>query len=333
MNIKKYFFMLDKFCRDIRTPKQRYPIAADLHSKELGEYYFVFDEERVRSGADQPLISRFDENGIPVNKTYVDVTDKEYVYFPISIGQLGLAVFHTYLRTKSSEDRERFLQFAEWYADERNYHKDRQTGVRWLTDVSLPQYRNKGPWQSAFSQSRGISILTRAFQISGRKEYSDIAGAALTCFRLPVKEGGVTVYTEKGPFYEEYTAAVPTLVLNGMIFALFGVYDFVRAFPENAQAASIFAEGTETLARLLPEYDLGYWSRYNLCDAPWYPAVDPATIAYQRLHVVQLQILYNITGKEIFNTYADIFRRQDTLPNALTMYMQKQKALKKLGRL
>ncbi|MCK5076947.1 MAG: hypothetical protein KAR38_11260, partial [Calditrichia bacterium] len=34
-----------------------------------------------------------------------------------------------------------------------------------------------------------------------------------------------------GPFYEEYTAEYPTLVLNGHIFALFGICDFVRAFP------------------------------------------------------------------------------------------------------
>ncbi|MDZ7820639.1 MAG: hypothetical protein U5N26_01820 [Candidatus Marinimicrobia bacterium] len=100
MGIKQYLFMYDKFRRDLRTPRERYPLARDLRSGTLGEYYFVFSENRVRSGADQPLISKFDRNGIPVNKTYVDVTDKEYVYFPISIGQMGLAVFHTYLRTK-----------------------------------------------------------------------------------------------------------------------------------------------------------------------------------------------------------------------------------------
>ena len=55
----------------------------------LDYYYFVFNEDRVSKGKDQALIKKFDENGIPINKTYIDVTDKEYVYFPISIGQMG----------------------------------------------------------------------------------------------------------------------------------------------------------------------------------------------------------------------------------------------------
>jgi len=333
MKVKKYLFMMDKFRRDLNTPKQRYPIAEDVHAKELREYYFVFDEQRVRSGADQPLIDKFDKNGIPVNRTYVDVTDKEYVYFPISIGQLGLAVFHTWLGSGKEADRQRFLRFAEWFADEKNYRDSNENGILWMTDVALPQYRNPGPWQSAFAQSRALSILTRAYQLTGKEEYARKSARALPAFLCSVKEGGVTRFTDCGPFYEEYTAEVPTRVLNGMIFALFGVYDRLRAFPEDSTARRIFDEGIATLENILPRYDLGYWSRYNLCDAPWYPGTDPATIAYQRLHVAQLQVLYKISGKELFKRYADIFRAQDRPLNMIKMYAVKQKALKKIGRL
>jgi len=86
MEVKKYLFILDKFRRDIKTPQKRYPLAKDMHSQVLGQYYFVFSEKRVASGIDQPLINKFDENGIPINKTYIDVIDKEYVYYPIFIG-------------------------------------------------------------------------------------------------------------------------------------------------------------------------------------------------------------------------------------------------------
>ena len=109
--------MSDKLIRDLKSPRPRYPIAEDLHSKDIGEYYFVFDEERVANGADQPLIKKIDKNGIPINKTYVDVKNQEYVYFPISIGQMGLAVFNTYLKTKKEKDKKRFLKFYEWVSD------------------------------------------------------------------------------------------------------------------------------------------------------------------------------------------------------------------------
>ncbi|MCK4531075.1 MAG: hypothetical protein KAU44_07835 [Candidatus Marinimicrobia bacterium] len=325
--------MLDKFRMDIKTPKKRYSLANDMHSQVLGQYYFVFSEKRVASGIDQPLINKFDENGIPINKTYIDVIDKEHVYFPISIGQLGLAVFHTYLDTKKESDKKRFLKFAEWFANKNNFTEDSQRGIRWMTDVSLPQYQNPGPWQSAFSQSRGISILLRAYQLTQNERYKEIAEKALISFTVPFQEGGVTAFTNWGPFYEEYTSSVPVLVLNGMIFSLCGIYDFVRVFPGHEQAKNIFDEGVKTLINILPEFDLIFWSRYNLCHVDWYPEIDPATIAYQRLHVTQLKTLYEMTGEIIFKQYADRFNKQDKFINYLRMYHFKFKALKKIGRL
>lgn len=331
--IKKTLFMLDKFRRDLQTPKQRYPLTVDVHSQELKEYYFVFTEDRVSSGADQPLINRFDENGIPINKTYIDVSDKEYVYFPISIGQLGLAIFHSYLYSNNEKDKNRFINFCNWFADEKNFDYSEKLGVRWLTEVPLPQYKNPGPWQSAFSQSRSLSILTRGYQLTKNENYKRIAEESLKCFEYPVSEGGVTSYTESGHFYEEYISSVPTLVLNGMIFALFGLYDFVRAFPENSKSKMIFHRGVDTLVNILPQYDMGFWSKYNLCEADWYPKIDPATIQYQRLHIAQLKVMKKITGNESFDKYADIFSKQDSVRNAVKMYTLKYKALKKIGRL
>ncbi|MGC9363745.1 MAG: D-glucuronyl C5-epimerase family protein [Fidelibacterota bacterium] len=331
MKIRKIFFMLTKFRSDLKTPKLRYAIAEDVHSSDLTWYYFLFKEERVSAGKDQALISKFDENGIPVNKTYIDVTDKEYVYFPISIGQMGLAVFHTYLQTQSEKDKQRFLKFADWFCD--NVETSVEFGARWLTDVALPQYKNPGPWASAFSQARAMNILLRAYQLTGKPSYAELAEKALVPFTKSAQAGGVTSFTEWGPFYEEYTAEVPTLVLNGNVFALLGLYDFIRVFPENTLARKLYNDGVNTLINILPEYDLGFWSRYNYCRADWHPGIDPATISYQRLHQVQMRLLHQLTGNQIFHDYAVLFRQQDTVYNALRMYVLKYQSLKKIGRL
>ncbi len=331
MNLKKKLFMAEKFLTDLKSLKERYAIPGDLHSPQLGPYYFIFREQRLQAGKDQALIKKFDANGIPINKTYIDVTDKDYVYFPISIGQMGLAIFHTWLESGEESDRQRFLKFVDWFYENAEISGD--LGARWMTDVRLPQYRNPGPWQSAFSQSRGLSILLRGYQLTGEEKYAARAEKALIPFTRAVKDGGVTSFTEWGPYYEEYTASEPTMVLNGKIFALCGLHEFTRVFPENALARRLFDEGLETLEKVLPEYDLGFWSRYNLCRAPWHPDIDPATIAYQRLHVNQLTMLYRLSGREIFDRYAKIFAAQDTVFNALRMYALKYKALKKIGRL
>jgi len=220
---------------------------------------------------------------------------------------------------------------VDWFYQ--NAETNYDLGVRWLTDVALPQYRNPGPWQSAFAQGRGISILLRGYQITDDKKYAEMAEKALIPFTKPVSEGGVTSFTKWGPFYEEYTAEVPTLVINGMIFSLCGVYDFVRVFPENKLARKIYENGIQTLKNILPEYDLGYWSRYNLCKAEWYPEVDPATIGYQRLHITQLKMLYRLTGEQLFKEYAERFKKQDNLWNAVKMYKLKYNTLKKLNRI
>lgn len=329
--MKKVLFMLKKLVKDFKSTKNQYKIATDLHSQELGDYYFVFNETRVSAGKDQALINKFDKDGIPINKTYIDVKDKDFVYFPISIGQVGLAVFNTYTTSKSDDDKQRFLKFAEWFYN--NAKVTEELGARWLTDVKLPAYHTPENWASAFSQSRGISVLLRAYQITGKKEYAKMAENALIPFTKPVSEGGVTSFTQWGPYYEEYTSTVPTLVLNGKIFALCGLYDFVRVFPENKLAKKLFNEGIHTIKNSLPAYDMGFWSRYNLCDAPWYPKNDPATILYQNLHITQLKMLHKLTNDEFFKTYMNKFSKQNTFLNALRMYFVKFRALRKLGRL
>ena len=323
--------MLKKLAADLTRKPRIYELAPEMHERQLGPYYFLFREQRIASGADQALIRRFDDNGIPINRTYIDVDGVDYVYYPISIGQLGLAVFHTALATRRDEDRERFLKFVEWFAG--NGTELSGGGVCWMTHVPLPQYRHPGPWPSAFAQSRALSILLRGFQLSGDLRYARLAERALIPFTRPVEQGGVTAHTPWGPFYEEYPAGMPTLVLNGKIFALCGLYDFVRVFPQEVLARRLFDEGIETLIRILPEYDLGFWSRYNLCRAPWYPEIDPSTVSYQHLHALQCEFLGRLTGRQLFFEFARRFHDQVRPINVVRSLWLKGRALRKLNRL
>ncbi len=197
MNIikNKYLFFLLRVFKDVFKPTQ-WEIAGDLKSQKLAEYYFVFRESAMvnQKGGQKSIV--YDPDGIPVNPTYIDVHDKDYVYFPITIGQVGLAVFHRFLETKSETDRLRFMKFVQWFFD--HAEDDQRLGVRWLTDVALPQYRNKGPWPSAFAQSRGISILLRGYQLTGETKYADMAERALIPFTIDARDGGVTSFTGLG---------------------------------------------------------------------------------------------------------------------------------------
>ncbi len=331
MSVSKKIFMIKKLWWDIRRGDDFYQIAQDLTSSELREYYFIFREDRVNAGKDQALIKNFDENGIPLSSTYIDIAEKKLFYFPISIGQLGLAVYHTYLASQNQADLDRFIKFANWFIE--NADISEQLGVRWLTQVSLPAYRNPGPWQSAFAQSRGISILLRAFQNTKEKKFAEYAESALESFRFSPKEGGVTSITEWGPFFEEYTANVPTLVLNGHIFSWFGLHDYYRCFPDNDLAAELVETGYQTLINCLPDFDMGFWSRYNYCEADFYPEIDPATLQYQRLHVLLLKVVNRIRQNEVLDKYIVRWKEQGNILNFIKSSALKYKAVKDLNRL
>ena len=326
--------MLRKLLRDFNT-NRKIEINMDNQSETLGYYYIKFDEDITKLNR---LIHSFDKNGVPLNTTYIDVEDVKLHYYPISIGQYGLAIFHSWLKTHSAEKKAHFLRIADWFMDNRTEHTE--LGCYWLTDVPKPEYGVYHPWQSAFAQSRGISISLRAWQLTADDTYLNVATQALIPFTKDISAGGVSVDREKEEtFYEEYVADLPTRVLDGHSFCLLGLYDYIRAVPENKNynghtlALRLFNEGIEGLIRQLPRFDMGFWPRFNRCDLPGYPQDDPCTIGYLRLVRQQFLILYQITGKEELRFFSEKFQHYDCIPNILKMYRHKFSALKKLNRL
>ncbi len=319
--------MSRKFYKDIKRDRDIYQLSEDVHSEQLGEYYFLIDEQELLAGHSQNY--SFDAEGIPVIPSYIDVEDDRLIYYPISIGQYGLAIFHTWLKTNAESDKQRFLNIVHWFYDNR---QEDEKGVYWLSDVPKPEYRMTEPWPSAFAQSRGLSILLRGWQITGEENYREAAEHALTIFDIPAADGGVTTFTKEGPFYEEYPTEFPTMVLDGFFFTLCGLYDAVRAL-NSQKAKQLFDKGIDTIKQWLPRYDLGYWMRYNYCREEFYPDPDPATIGYLRLVITQLKMTARLTGDAEFIKWAEHFSQYDRLPNMLKMYTVKYRALKQLNRL
>ncbi len=321
--------MIRKFMKDIKLNREIYPMADDIRSPTLGDYYFIMDEKILQEGYSQDF--HFDEDGIPIIPTYIDVEERKLIYYPISIGQYGLAIYHTFLLSQDETDRTRFMKIVDWFYS--NRVSDEKLGDYWLTDVPKPEYRLYHPWPSAFSQSRAISILLRGYQLTGDQKYRDSAERALKIFEVPAAKGGVTTFTEQGPFYEEYPAPFPVMVLDGMFFSLCGLQDFIRAGENKAKAQELFEAGINTLEKILTGYDLGYWIRYNQCHESFYPKVDPATIGYLRLVLNQLQLFYRLTGREFFRELEAKWKEYDRPFNILRMYTVKFSALRKLNRL
>jgi heparosan-N-sulfate-glucuronate 5-epimerase len=258
---------------------------------KLGEYYMLFAEKADYKGA-------YDATGIPLLDYHGQIGLQ---YNPIAIAQYGLGNYNLW-KCSGDQDRKRnFFLVADWLEShlEQNAH-----GLAVWNHHFNWEYRDtlKAPWYSALAQGQGISALIRAYKESGKERYLEAAQRAFAGFQHPIESGGVAFTDMSGDlWFEEYIVFPPTHILNGFIWALWGVYDYWLATGDNS-VQQLFARGVQTLLHNLARYDLGFWSLYEQSGTRL-PMV--ASAFYHRLHIVQLQLMHRLTGEDEFARVAD----------------------------
>jgi heparosan-N-sulfate-glucuronate 5-epimerase len=266
-------------------------VNSDASAGQLGAYYMPFVEKAGYAGPHDP-------KGIPLLDYRGNIGLQ---YNPIAIAQWGLGNFNLFLRSNDEEHKTKFLAAADWLV---RHLEPNSLGVPVWNHLFDWEYRTplKAPWYSGLAQGQGISLLVRVAKQTGSSEYLEAAARAFEGFLKPIDEGGVVFTDERGDiWFEEYIVSPPTHILNGFIWAAWGVYDFQLAIGERA-ALKLFNRAVETLRRNLDRYDLGFWSLYEQ-SYTLLPMV--ASPFYHQLHVTQLRLLYRLTGDDLFSQYAD----------------------------
>lgn len=143
------------------------------------------------------------------------------------------------------------------------------------------------PWLSAMAQGQGASLLVRLHAHTGEQRFADAALLALRPFAVASADGGVQAILGGREFPEEYPTQPASYVLNGAIFALWGLRDVAIAL-DDSEAQSRFVTGAETLALNLHRWDTGRWSLYDLFP---HPIGNPASSFYHALHISQLEAM------------------------------------------
>ncbi len=235
----------------------------------------------------------YDPSGIPQLDYHGNIGLQ---YNPIAIAQYGLGNYNLWRRTGEPGRKQKLLLIADWLCShiEPNAH-----GVAVWNHYFNWEYRDtlKAPWYSALAQGQGISLLVRAHKETADPKYIDAARRAFLSFQRPISEGGVAFTDESGDlWFEEYIVSPPTHILNGFIWALWGVYDYLLA-TKDISAQDLFSRGVRTLLHNVERYDLGFWSLYEQSGTRL-PMV--ASTFYHRLHILQLRIMHRLTGEETF---------------------------------
>jgi heparosan-N-sulfate-glucuronate 5-epimerase len=262
--------------------------AASIHS--LGEYYMTFREKAAYAGP-------FDPAGLPLLNYHGRIGSQ---YNPIAIAQWGLGNYNCFCGDGSTPARTNFLAAGDWLCANLRPNSYRVHVWNHYFDW---EYREtlKAPWYSALAQGQGISLLVRAHSETRNPKYLAAAALAFQSFRETVSAGGVAHVDDDGDlWFEEYLVHPPTHILNGFIWAAWGIYDYFLA-TGSQEAIRLFAASINTLHANLHRYDLGFWSLYELAGTRL-PMI--ASRFYHRLHVTQLRVMHRITSEKIFSEYA-----------------------------
>lgn len=113
------------------------------------------------------------------------------------------------------------------------------------------------------------------------------------------------MFMNKHDWYEEYPTTPSSFVLNGFMYSLIGLYDLKETAGEKLgkEARLLYERGMESLKAMLPLYDTGSGTIYDLRHFMLGIAPNLARWDYHTTHINQLQLLSTIDESPIFKEF------------------------------
>jgi heparosan-N-sulfate-glucuronate 5-epimerase len=224
-------------------------------------------------------------------------------YGHVPLAQLGLGHFERYAATGEEQQLVHARTACDHLVATQVKDGGAQTGGWRHTFPYAHRAPLRPPWLSAMAQGEAASLLARLAAETGEERYAEAAVNALRPLSVPVESGGVLGDLDGMPFLEEYPTDPQSHVLNGAIFALWGIRD-VALVDQDAAIERLHAEALAALAATCGRFDTGRWSRYDLFPTP---PQNVSSSFYHHLHISQLRALHTLYGLEEFSVLADRF--------------------------
>jgi len=259
------------------------------HDQFLGKYYQDISPAIVH--VERGVFAKLDENGIP----HTNHSNRKN-YAPVLIIQYALMCYDLYLSGENKEEnRANVLRIMNWLDENSEVFKD---AIIWRS-IANDQYDLPEGWVSGMYQGQAISLYLRAYQLFEDEKYLDTALKVFNSFKYDYSEGGFKrIDKHNCIWFEEYPTPKPSYVLNGFIYAIWGIYDLYRV-TKNQEAKELWDSCVNTLEVNLHKYDVWYWSVYDQLKEQL------VSYYYQKnVHIPIMQVMYGLTEKEIFNKYA-----------------------------
>lgn len=276
-----------------------------------------FDQEGF---SEESETVKFDDNGIVLIKY-----GQEWEYNPVSVAQQALGHYNAFTESGDAREREKFVNICEWFLinQEADGSFPYPFSFMFKPGVEIPE-----GFVSGMAQGQILSVLARAWRLTGEQKYLECGQKSL---EFMVASGEDDIFAGCGKaledmcqlnadmekyseyvVYEEYVFNPSTYVLNGDLFALIGLADWMMTAPEEfgrEKAETAFENGVRGIEILLPYYDYYGYSSYDLfqytggVSAPFFNSKYA-----HKCHIYLLDALADISGSTIFRKYAEIFK-------------------------
>lgn len=277
---------------------ERPAVSEGISSRELGPYYQTFEDKARYEGPK-------DENGVILFDYYFDIGRQ---YNPLAVAQFGLGNYNLYLKAGDKKHLDAAITQANWLV--KNLESNDAGLMVWKHKFRwhYKQYLAPG-WYSAHSQGTGISLLARLYKETKNNAYLETAKKAFESLDVNMKAGGVKYIDGAGNIWlEEYIINPPSHILNGFLWALWGVWDYYL-LTNDSRGSRLFGECIKTLRDNLSRYDAKFWSLYDLSSQRMKMI---ASHFYHNLHIAQLRATFLITQDPFFDVYHKKFAKYES---------------------
>lgn len=252
---------------------------------------------------------RLDKDGIPMV-----LFGTEYHYNPITVSHYAFSEYGSTLPGKPGK--------TFWNAVDKLMSMQSLEGA-FRYDFRFKHYALKKPyppgWVSGMAQGTVLSVYARAYNADPRPEILQAGNDALRFLTVPTEHGGpFTTMAGLDPslkdyiFFEEYIGDKNIYTLNGYMFTLLGLYDW-WIVTKSEDAKELFNGGIRTLEKILPYYDFGGFSAYDLAHITYHRKIPHAPLRYHSTHLSLLNCLYSVTNSRILRKYADHWQESVTV--------------------
>lgn len=220
---------------------------------------------------------KLDENGVPI-VTYQFGEHRN----PVTTSQTALAFYARYMETGDEEARQFFLANANWLRENHDGFYFRYDFVWRHANRTL-----SAGWASGMAQGQSLGVLSRAYHLTGDATYLETANGIFRTLFENTGDDWLFGVDEEGYYWlEEYPNVDFCHVLNGYLFALWGVWDYY-AVTDDDFAVTLFRAGLRTLADHILEWNVPHVNSSVYCRHRTVYAF------YHDVHLTQLEAYAN----------------------------------------